>query len=236
MSLRARLLALGVPLAAGVAAAAAWLAPQLGVSSAYPLTAGLVASAGLLVALIGIGGHYPFPRLGPANLVTLVRGGVLALVAGLVAEPATVAAAWAGVACGTAVAVLDGVDGLLARRTGMSSRFGARFDMEIDALLILVLSCLAWRHGKAGAWVLLGGLLRYAFVVAGWLLAWMRAPLSSTFRGKTVAVAHTSGVCTALGPIVPWPLSAAAAALTTALLLWSFGVDVGRLWRARADG
>ena len=33
------------------------------------------------------------------------------------------------------------------------ARFGARFDMEIDALLILALSILAWRHGKAGAWV-----------------------------------------------------------------------------------
>ena len=44
---------------------------------------------------------------------------------------------------------LDGVDGWLARRRGMSSAFGARFDMEIDALLVQVLAILVWRYGKA---------------------------------------------------------------------------------------
>ena len=63
--------------------------------------------------------------------------------------------------------LLDGVDGWLARRHRIASAFGARFDMEIDALLILALSVLAWRHEKAGAWVVASGLLRYAFVAAG---------------------------------------------------------------------
>ncbi|GAA4940924.1 hypothetical protein GCM10023238_03240 [Streptomyces heliomycini] len=41
----------------------------------------------------------------------------------------------------TAVAlILDGVDGKVARRTGTSTPLGARFDMEVDAFLILVLS------------------------------------------------------------------------------------------------
>jgi multidrug efflux pump subunit AcrA (membrane-fusion protein) len=39
--------------------------------------------------------------------------------------------------------MLDGVDGWLARRHEIASRFGARFDMEVDALLILALSVLA---------------------------------------------------------------------------------------------
>ena len=43
---------------------------------------------------------------------------------------------------------LDGVDGWLARRSGIASAFGARFDMEIDALLILVLAVLAWRSAR----------------------------------------------------------------------------------------
>ena len=46
--------------------------------------------------------------------------------------------------------LLDGVDGRLARKYGASSRFGARFDMEVDAVLICVLALLAWRnHCKA---------------------------------------------------------------------------------------
>ena len=48
-------------------------------------------------------------------------------------------------------------DGPAARRSGIASRFGARFDMETDALMILVLAVLAWRWDRAGAWVLLPG-------------------------------------------------------------------------------
>ena len=41
----------------------------------------------------------------------------------------------------TAVALaLDGVDGRVARRTETVTAVGARFDMEVDAFLILVLS------------------------------------------------------------------------------------------------
>ena len=50
----------------------------------------------------------------------------------------------------------------------VGSAFGARFDMEVDALLILVLSAGVWWFDKAGAWVWLSGLLRYAFIAAGW--------------------------------------------------------------------
>ena len=35
---------------------------------------------------------------------------------------------------------LDGVDGQVARRTRTVSALGARFDMEVDAFLVLVLS------------------------------------------------------------------------------------------------
>ena len=41
------------------------------------------------------------------------------------------------------------VDGRVARCTGTVSRLGARFDMEVDAVLILVLAVLAWRFDKA---------------------------------------------------------------------------------------
>ena len=43
--------------------------------------------------------------------------------------------------CSPSVALaLDGVDGQVARRTGTVSALGARFDMEVDAFLVLVLS------------------------------------------------------------------------------------------------
>ena len=82
-------------------------------------------------------------RFGPANIVTFAR----ALLSGVVAV--LVVAAYAGsdhrttlVAVGTVALVLDWVDGQVARRTHAESAFGARFDMEVDAFLILVLSTL----------------------------------------------------------------------------------------------
>ena len=46
---------------------------------------------------------------------------------------------------GRGALALDGVDGQVARRTGTASELGARFDMEVDAFLILVLSVAAGR-------------------------------------------------------------------------------------------
>jgi len=105
--------------------------------------------------------------------------------------------------------------------------------METDALVILVASLLVWQYGKAGAWVIAGGLMRYAFVASGWILPWMRGTLTPTMRAKTITICHIVGLCVALAPIIPWPISAVAVGSTTAALGWSFAVDVRRLWLAR---
>jgi phosphatidylglycerophosphate synthase len=176
----------------------------------------------------------PYPRrdkLGPANGVTALRAVLVALTAGLVAVPTMAGVLWSAVGLATVAALLDGVDGWLARRTHTTSAFGARFDMETDAALILVLSVLVWQHDKAGAWVLLCGLMRYGFVTAGWVVPWLARPLRSTWRGKTVAVGQVVGLNVALAPIVPPPFSTIVAAVTLAALAWSFAVDV--VWMAR---
>ncbi len=71
---------------------------------------------------------------------------------------AAAALGWMLVGLGVVAVALDGVDGVLARSRNEASAFGARFDMETDALLILVLAALVWQHGKAGAWILAAGL------------------------------------------------------------------------------
>ena len=81
--------------------------------------------------------------------------------------------------------VLDAVDGLVARRTGTSSALGARFDMEVDAFLILVLSVYVAR--SMGAWVLAIGAMRYAYLVATWALVWMRGSPPPRYWSKVVA-------------------------------------------------
>jgi phosphatidylglycerophosphate synthase len=174
-------------------------------------------------------------RWSAANGVTAIRAGLAAVIATALWAPMNAGVLWTVIAAAVLFAVLDGVDGWLARRTNSTSTFGARFDLETDAAFILVLSVLVWQNEKAGVWVLLCGLMRYAFIAAGWIVPWMRRPLRSTRRGKTVAVLQFAGLSTALAPIVVPPLSAVLAAATLAALVWSFAVDV--VWLARsADG
>lgn len=197
----------------------------------YALKAAIVFTVMMAVVARGLAAHHPFRRFGPANQVTTIRALLAALAAALIGEAATPASAWAVAGGAVAIAVLDGADGWLARRTRMVSPFGARFDMETDAFFILVLSVLVWQHGKAGAWVLLCGLMRYAFVAAGWMLPWMAGPLRSTVRGKSVAIAQIAGLTAALLPPVAPPLSTGIAAVTLGALVWSFAVDVAWLFR-----
>jgi len=208
--------------------------PWIDAGATYALKAAAFFAV-LMVAIVWIAGaQHPYPRFGPANYVTAIRAMLAALVAGLIGHPATPEMLWSVIGLTALMAALDGLDGWLARRTRMASAFGARFDMETDALLILILSVLVWQHGKAGVWVLLCGLMRYGFVAAGWLLPWLAGPLRPTRRGRTVAVGQLFGLSVALAPIVPAPLSAGAAAITLAALVWSFAIDV--LWLSRHRG
>jgi phosphatidylglycerophosphate synthase len=176
--------------------------------------------------------HHPHARFGAANYITTIRAVLTAALAWLVTMPPSSETAWiAGWTAGV-VAALDGLDGWLARRTGLASAFGARFDMETDAALLLVLSGLAWRHDKAGVWVLLIGLMRYLFVAAGAIFPWLTGPLTPTRRGKTVAVVQMVTLAVVL--VLPRSVAMIAAATALALLVWSFAIDVGRLWRARS--
>src|SRR5438477_3844653 len=169
-------------------------------------------------------------KFGPANQITLLRAVLVVGLAILLGQPATPLMAWRVVSIAIVAALLDGVDGWVARRTGTVSAFGTRFDMETDAALILVLAILAWEYGKAGPWVLLSGLLRYVFVAAGWLWPWMRSPLLSTLRGKIICVVQIVALIVATAPAIAPPASAVVAAVGLLALCYSFLVDTRRLW------
>ena len=231
LTLRTRVLIASGLGAAGVAALAWRVGSWLQASERYPLHATVLFVAVMAVAIFGASAGHPFTRFGPANQVTMTRAMIVALVAAILLEPHTAVSAWWVVWATSLMAILDGLDGWLARRTGMASDFGARFDMETDALLILVLSVLVWQYDKAGAWVMLCGAMRYAFVAAGWVLPWMAGPLQPTLRGKTVAVSQLVGLSVALAPVVVPPASTMVAVVTLLALVWSFAIDVGRLRR-----
>lgn len=177
--------------------------------------------------------YHPYPEFGPANLITLARAALACLLAAIVTA-GSVALWLIAFPVALAALALDGVDGWAARRTAMASRFGARFDMEIDALLILVLSAAAWMGGKAGAWVLLLGLMRYAFLAASFAWPALGADLPASPRRKAVCVAQVAVLALLLLPAVAPPLSTGLALGALAALSWSFAVDViGLLRRAK---
>ena len=172
------------------------------------------------------------PRFGIANSITAVRAVLAVSVAAAIAATPSPRLAWLVVAAAVAATVLDGVDGWAARRFAESSAFGARFDMEVDALLILALSVLAWTFGKAGVWVVASGLLRYLFVAAGWIWPWMERPLEPSRRRQTVCVVQIVSLIVVVSPVTEPPLSTVAAAIALAVLAWSFAVDTWWLYRA----
>ncbi|MEU1266352.1 CDP-alcohol phosphatidyltransferase family protein [Streptomyces cellulosae] len=167
---------------------------------------------------------------GPANRVTLGRatlvGGVTALVADSFQDSPPVSL-FVGL---TAVAlILDGVDGKVARRTGTSTALGARFDMEVDAFLILVLS--VYVSMAMGPWVLLIGAMRYVFVAAARVWPWLTAPLPPSTARKTVAALQGVLLLVAASAYLPHVVNVGVVALALGLLVWSFGRDV--LWLFR---
>jgi phosphatidylglycerophosphate synthase len=174
----------------------------------------------------------PVGKFRPADWVTLTRATLIGCVAALAADsfhrraPVEVL-----VAIAIAALLLDALDGQVARRTSTASGLGARFDMECDAFLILVLSLYVAR--SMGAWILAIGAMRYAFVVASWALPWMREPLPQRFWRKVVAATQGVVLVFATADVLPAPLMLAALAAALALLVESFGRDIVWLWQVK---
>jgi phosphatidylglycerophosphate synthase len=191
--------------------------------SAYALVLSFLLAGGLRKA--------GMTALGPANRITLGRavlvGGVTALaVTSITREiPLPLLVTLVGVAL-----ALDGIDGQVARRTGSTSALGARFDMEIDAFLILVLS--VFIAGDFGWWTVAIGAFRYAFVAASWALPWLRRSLPPQFSRKVVAAVQGIVLVVATAHLVPFAAAFVLVVVALLSLTWSFGRDVAWLWRA----
>lgn len=203
--------------------------------------AGIGYAAGLLVVLwwATAAQRHSF---GPADWITLARavltGGVLALTTDrFIAPPgdpgnpgATAFVVWLGLAI---VALsLDAVDGPVGRRTATTSAFGARFDMEVDAFLILVLSVAV--APSVGRWALAVGGMRYVFVLFARVFPRLAAPLPPSVFRKAVAAAQGILLLLAAGAarLTPIPaLGITLTALALALLSLSFARDIEWLIR-----
>lgn len=175
-------------------------------------------------------------RFGPADRVTLARAVLVLFLASLTSQPDTLETLiWPFAILCLVALMLDGVDGHIARKTRTSSEFGARFDMELDAFFILVLCLAVLMLDTAGPWVMLLGLMRYGFVLAGFCWPWLNQPLPESFRRKTICVWQLVTLMIALLPVTPLWLANSSLALALLLLTASFATDIHTLYRSRHD-
>ncbi|SIT07556.1 CDP-alcohol phosphatidyltransferase [Roseivivax lentus] len=187
--------------------------------------------AAALFAATRMARDYPHAALGLANVVTLARLGLTAaLVSQILSGEAT---PWLVFALAVAALCLDGMDGWLARWQRLTSRFGAMFDMEVDAALGLVLALNALAAGTVGPAVLLLALPRYAFAATGRILPWMARPLPERRGRKLVCVLQIAALIALQLPLLGDMQAALIVTATALALAWSFGRDILWLWRNR---
>ena len=201
------------------------------------LSASTAAFCFLVLAAL-IARHSRARSFGVADVVTLSRGLGVCFLAGLALQ------AWAGdlarhgvlimIIMGTLCLTLDGVDGRVARARGEASAFGARFDVETDAAMLVVLSIAVAALGIAGWWVLAIGTIRYGYVAMSFVVPALRTPLPYRYSAKVIAV----GQAVALLAALTFKLTHGAHWLSDMFLLaalaslcWSFGRSV--IWQLR---
>lgn len=220
--------AVSFALAAGLVAATA-SAPWDGAGATIVVLA--VFSVTASIAAVGLARHYPHAHLGYCNAITLTRLALAsALVAPLVAGAST---SWIIFAVALVALSLDGFDGWLARRQGYVSGFGARFDMEVDSMLALVLAFNAAATSGLGPIALLLGVPRYVFALAAAGMSWMRRPLPDRFSRKVVCVVQLGALIGLQAPVLGAGAGWALMLIAAAALVWSFVVDILWLWQRR---
>ena len=200
--------------------------------SAAGWAAGVVCLIGLAVLVSIALRRSGAERFGAANAVTATRSMLICVVTALVVTSFTQRISVVFLVILTAATLaLDAVDGQVARRTGGESAVGARFDMEADAFLILVLSIAD--VGIVGPWILAIGLMRYAFAAAGWAFPWLRARVPFRYWRKVVAAACGIALLLIASRLLPSPVDVLVGATALGLLIESFGRDV--IWLIRMN-
>ncbi len=172
-----------------------------------------------------------WPTLGAANLLTVARTGLLAMLASLI-PPLTPGSLlyWGPIILWSGAVALDGLDGHVARHRDRVSRLGTALDLEADGLGVLMAAGAGVFSLALPTWFLTVTCLRPAFAWGIWwrqrrgqpVAAW---PESATRRH--IAGLQMAGLGLALWPGVPGELVQVVAVGLTVLLLCSFARDWG---------
>jgi phosphatidylglycerophosphate synthase len=194
-----------------------------------PLGAAAGAAYGLLCDVLVVRGLTAgrHRRVGIANGITWARCAIVGAVVALVVAPAGPQATGYLIVAAVVALLLDGVDGRVARSTGTTSAFGSRFDMEVDASLVLALSVSA--TPRVGPWVLLIGAARYLLLVATVLVPALARPTPPRLWRKVVAVGQGVALTAVCARVLAQPVDEAIAVVAAVALAWSFATQVNGL-------
>jgi phosphatidylglycerophosphate synthase len=182
--------------------------------------------------------HAPHTRFGNANRVTLLRGVLASILAGMLPHAAELAPAalWLAGGIGMMALLFDGIDGWIARRQRIATLYGAGFDIDMDTVLMGILALLLWQSGKTGIWVLGIGLLRHLFVAAGVMWPALRGELPHSERRRIVCAVQNAVLAVCLTPVLAPPLTSLASGAALGVLLFSFAIDTFWLFKVAGDG
>lgn len=168
-----------------------------------------------------------YRSLGWGNRLTILRGGLIALTGGFLFMPLG-NAAWLPALLYTLAAVLDRVDGYVARRSRQVSLLGNELDIRFDALGLLIAPLLAISWGKLHPSYLL---LSSAYYIYQWALQARRnqeLPIHPTPPNplrRTLAGFQMGFVATALWPLLNPVFTTIAGVAFMLPVLFGFIVD-----------
>lgn len=180
---------------------------------------------------------YPLGRLaGLANLLTLFRGALYAVVVGFVVVPPTTALTWVPAGAYGAGVFLDKLDGTVARTVGEVTELGRRLDMALDTFGFVAAPLLAVVWGQLPVWYLTLSAARYVYRGA---IVWRQYRDRPIFEapdsdlGKYLAGVQMVFLTAALAPVVPtrpvWLAAPFVLAPSLLVFLRDFLVVSGRL-------
>lgn len=202
--------------------------------SAPAVAASLLACESALAFAVLIAGSGR-QALRPANALTGIRLVVAVMFLALAGAPVPGQSARVALfAVAIGAEITDFFDGRIARRLGPTA-FGAKLDMETDALFMLALSLVLLRWFELPGWIVAAGLARYVFAIPFLLLPEPRfPPVFSRFAKLACATAVVTLIATAAPIAAPWfaTVQVIAGAVAVASLLLSFAWEAALRIRA----
>lgn len=176
-----------------------------------------------------IGSSRLLPVFGAGNVMTLLRGALVAALLGFLLQPWLQGRlAWIPAVLYTLAGLADFLDGYLARITNHATRMGELLDMNIDGLGVLAASLLAVQYGQVPVWYLLVALARYLFLAGIWLRKRLGKPiyeLQPSIRRRAFAGVQMGFLFFILMPIFSPPGTYIAAVLFALPFLVGFLID-----------